>query len=83
MLYICLLVDRRRFDTAEKLLRELVEKHRHEAMFNFLLGLTLYLRYNNVGFGYNYFMLATKPKEFFRGVKSEKDALDKMQMFLQ
>ncbi|CAD7969753.1 unnamed protein product [Amoebophrya sp. A25] len=77
-----LLLDRRRFADAEGMLRSLCEENRADSMANFLRGLCVYLRGNDVEGGQNWFILATKPKDWFRGLNSEEKVMEKLALFL-
>eukprot|EP00392_Amoebophrya_sp_AT5.2_P011547 g11626.t1 len=77
-----LLIDRRRFAEAERLLKQLSEINRADQMVNFLRGLCVYLHKNDVEGGQNWLVLANKPKEWFRGLNSEAKMMEKLQLFL-
>ncbi|CAD7972610.1 unnamed protein product [Amoebophrya sp. A120] len=85
LMLVALLLDRRRFQDAEKMLVEMSEGTlfgRHHQMVNFLRGICAYLSKNDVEAGQNWFVLATKPKEWFRGLHSEEKMMEKLQLFL-
>ena len=58
------------------------EESRSDQMLNFLRGLCVYLRYNDVEQAQNWLVLGTKPKEWFRGVNSEEAMMEKLALFL-
>lgn len=82
LLQVGLLIERSEYRQAERMLRTMLDARRSEPMLNVLLGITLFLQYNNVALGAAYLSLATKQKEWFRGLKNEGEVLQKMELFL-
>ncbi len=77
-----LLIDRRRHQEADQILQPLHTSRRHDPMPNFLLGINYYLAFDDIERGTNYLFLASKPKEWFRGITTEEKMMEKLTIFL-
>jgi len=81
MMLACLLLDRGRHGEAVRVFRELHDKDLADPMFNFFLGLALFLTDEHCDESSRLLEAAAKPRSWFQGLYDDKAVADKLQAF--